>query len=76
MASRPGKGTSAGTGPIRYTRYRRVNPVNCDDCMAAYLTEVNPPRSRPATHERKQAGAKTLLLCHEHTQIRKQAEAR
>lgn len=69
-------GISAGTGPIRYTRYRRVHPAKCDDCMAAYVTEPAPPPARPAAHERKQAGAKTLLLCHEHTQTRKQAEHR
>lgn len=76
MASQPSSDVSAGTGPIRYTRYRRVNPARCDDCMAAYLTNPNPPPARPAAHERRQAGAKTLLLCHEHTQIRKQAEHR
>lgn len=74
--AKPYNDVSGGSGPIRYTRHRVKKPTPCDDCMAAYRFEKNPPHSRPAAYKRAQAGANPLLLCYEHVQLRKEAEAK
>lgn len=66
---------SNGYGKVAYARYRPKKPVKCDDCMAAHITDPNAPHSLFAAMKRTQAGAKPLLLCHRHAQLRKEAEA-
>lgn len=72
----PFNDVSGGHGPIRYAKYRPKAPVRCDDCAAAFITDPNAPHSLPAATKRTQAGAKPLLLCHRHAQLRKEAEAK
>lgn len=74
--ARPYNDVSGGYGPIRYTRLRPKKPTPCDDCMAAYRHEPNPPHSRPAAYKRTQGGTNPLHLCYEHVRIRKEAEAK
>lgn len=70
--AKPYNDVSAGHGPIRYAKYRPKNPVKCDDCLGALAAAGgNGPATRPAAFKRTQAGANTLLLCHEHTALRK-----
>jgi hypothetical protein len=74
--AKPFNDVSGGYGPIRYARYKVKKPVKCDDCMGAYRTNPKAPHSRPAAYKRTQAGANTLLLCHEHKRMRAESEAR
>jgi hypothetical protein len=72
--AKPYNDVSGGCGPVRYARYRVKKPVKCDDCLGAYRADPNAPHSRSAAYKRTQAGANTLLLCHEHTRMRKEQE--
>jgi len=71
----PFNDTTGGHGKITYTRYRVKEPVRCDDCMAAFITNPSAPASRVAAYKRAQAGTNSLLLCYAHTRARKDAEA-
>jgi hypothetical protein len=73
--AKPYADVSGGYGKITYTKYKVKKPVKCDDCLGAFVDDPSAPASRPAAYKRTQAGANTLLLCHKHTQLRKQAEA-
>lgn len=70
----PYNDVSGGHGPIRYSKYKVKRPVKCDDCLGALGADPHAPATRPAAHRRTQQGANTLLLCHKHTQLRKQQE--
>lgn len=71
----PFNDVSGGYGRASYAKYRPKSPVRCDDCAAAFIANPNAPKSQIAAFRRSQKGAKALLLCHEHTQLRKEAEA-
>lgn len=71
----PFNDVSKGHGPIKYVKYKVKSPVKCDDCLGAFINDPNAPASRPAASRRTQQGANTLLLCHKHTQLRKEQEA-
>lgn len=63
-----------GEGKAKYTRYRPINPVKCDDCMLVLaLAKGQAPASRQARWRRK-AGEVDLLLCQGHADLRREED--
>lgn len=55
----------------RWSKYRPVNPVKCDDCMAVLAeTRGEGPASRQAKWRRKQ-GNLDRLLCYAHAALQR-----
>ncbi len=58
----------------RWSKYRPVHPVKCDDCMyVLFLAEGNAPASRQGKWRRKQ-GELDLILCYAHAEIRREED--
>lgn len=58
----------------RWSRYRPVNPVKCDDCMLLLaITKGEAPASRQARY-RRNLGDSDLLLCFAHAQERREED--
>lgn len=63
--------TPASAARPRWSKYRPLNPVKCDDCMAVLAAaQGNGPASRLAKFRRAQGGT-DLLLCYAHAQQRR-----
>ncbi len=61
----------ASNGKPKWSKYRPVNPVKCDDCMLILaLAKGEAPASRQARWKRKTEDA-DLLLCYGHADIRR-----
>lgn len=68
------KRASTGAGKPRWSKYRPVNPVKCDDCMLLLaLTKGKAPRARSARWRRK-CGDVDLLLCQGHADQRREED--
>jgi hypothetical protein len=58
----------------RWSKYRPLNPVKCDDCMLLLAeTQGQAPASQPARW-RRQMGRTDLLLCYGHAAIRRDSD--
>lgn len=65
---------STGTGKPKWTRYRPIHPVKCDDCMLVLvIARGEAPASRQARWRRKAEGS-DLLLCQGHADLRREED--
>lgn len=63
-----------GKSRPRWTKYKPVNPVKCDDCMLILaLAKGDGPAARQARWKRAQDGA-YLLLCYAHADARREED--
>ncbi len=70
----PVRRQSASSEKVRWSKYRPLNPVKCDDCMMVlYLARGDAPASRQARWKRKQ-GDEMLLLCYAHADCRREED--
>lgn len=66
--------TSAGTGKPKWTKYRPVRPLKCDDCMLILaLAKGEAPPSRQARWRRKTTDT-DLILCQGHADLRREED--
>lgn len=63
-----------GSGKPKWTKYRPINPVKCDDCMLLLaVSKGNAPASRQARWKRKTTDSE-YLLCQGHADLRREED--
>lgn len=63
-----------GRSRPKWTKYRPINPLKCDDCMLVLaLAKGNGPATRQARWKRVQDG-KDQLLCYGHADARREED--
>jgi len=72
------KSPITGTGAVKYVKYAPTRPVKCDDCMRVAWEAGQEGRTAPLARQtrlKRTQGDSVALLCSEHANLRKEAEA-